>query len=129
MTDIAAGPWSRPGGFILEAAMASNGGAGKRAGGGTAKRRAARPYLGWKNPGAKKQRVQYHLCKQTVAWLGVHCKMVERNESSLVEEILLKWLKDKGEGRVLFEDALETAEQNSDEHPAVLEDRQDEAAA
>jgi hypothetical protein len=56
--------------------------------------------------GVKKVRVQCKLDAETVARLGVHCALVRRSESAVVEEILAGYLKAEGRGRELWEDAV-----------------------
>jgi hypothetical protein len=73
-----------------------------RARGGAAKRQGARPPGGEKQPGEPKLRVQYHLGKSVVERLGVHCSLVHRNESVVVQEILAAWLQRYGRGKELW---------------------------
>jgi hypothetical protein len=53
--------------------------------------------------GTKKVRIQCHLGVETVERLGVHCALVRRSESAVVEEILAGYLKAEGRGRELWE--------------------------
>jgi hypothetical protein len=99
--------------------------AAERPGKGAAGRGAARPPGGGKRPGPKTARRQFHLSERTAQRLGVHCSLVDRNESAVVEEILGSWLARFGRGRELWasEDRAEVTP------PDTEEDRQTETAA
>lgn len=57
---------------------------------------------GDKRPALKTLRVQYHLGEKTVERLGVHCSLVHKSQSSVVEEVLTAYLARFGRGRELF---------------------------
>jgi hypothetical protein len=76
--------------------------AARRPGKGEAKREGAKPLGSGKRPGEKTVRRQFHLGERTAQRLGVHCSLVDRNESAIVEEILGSWLTRYGRGRELW---------------------------
>lgn len=101
----------------------------KKAGGGAAKPKGAKPPGGAKKTDGKPLRVQLHLSAEVVERLRVHTALVHRNDSAVVEEILYSYLAYKGKGRTLFPAPVKKAGQDLCERPDNGEDRQDEAAA
>jgi hypothetical protein len=97
----------------------------ERPGKGAAGRDRARPPGGAKRPRDKTARRQFHLSEQTAQRLGVHCSLVDRNESAIVEEILATWLARFGKGRELWQ----VSGGREDSSPDTQEDRQDTTAA
>jgi hypothetical protein len=53
----------------------------------------------------KTARAQFHLGERTLERLAVHCALVHRNQSAMVDELLGVWLQRFGRGRELFEAA------------------------
>jgi hypothetical protein len=74
-------------------------------------------------------RVQLHLPVQVVQRLGVHCTMVNRNQSAVAGEILLSWLARYGKHREVFPSLVEQGGRDLLTLPDTLEDRQDGAVA
>jgi hypothetical protein len=88
--------------------------------GGAPKRQGAKVPGSDKRQGAKTARVQYHLGENVVERLGVHCSLVHRSCSAVVEEILLSWLQRFGRGKELW---------GPDAGPGVVSDEVDRAGA
>jgi hypothetical protein len=102
------------------------GNSAKRPSKGEPRRESAKPPGGGKRTGASTLRVQYHLSVETVERIGVHCSLVHRRESAVVEEALLRYLAVSGKGQRLFD---RTSGGREDSSPDTQEDRQDTTAA
>jgi hypothetical protein len=72
--------------------------------------RGAKTPGGAKRPDTKTVRSQLHLGEETVKRLGVHCSLVGRNQSRVVDEILSTWLGRFGKGREIFADTADDAD-------------------
>jgi hypothetical protein len=76
---------------------------------------------------AKSERVHYRFGRETTERLRVHCAFAHRrNEGAVVEEILLRYLKESGKGRDSFD---RTSKGREDEPLGNCEDRPDGQAA
>jgi hypothetical protein len=84
--------------------MSEAGQVASSAGGGTVRRRGAKPSSGAKKPDTKTVRIQLHLGEQTVKRLNVHAALVGRNSSRVADKVLLDWLKKSGKGCDIFKD-------------------------
>jgi hypothetical protein len=76
-------------------------GAGRRPASATRPPR-AKPPGSAKRSDTKAVRTQLHLGESTVKRLGVHCSLERRNASRVADDILIRWLAEKGSGRELF---------------------------
>ena len=89
-------------------------------------RKGGRSPGGGKAGAGKPVRRQFHLGEETLCRLGVHCtsRMPHRDPSKVVDEVLLRWLRENGRGRELWQDLVARGLS-----PDTQEDRQDGAAA
>jgi hypothetical protein len=77
---------------------------------------------------AKSERVHYRFGRETTERLRIHCALAHRrNEGAVVEEILLRYLRESGKGRNQYFD--QTSKGREDLSPDTQEDRQDTTAA
>ncbi|WP_422930090.1 hypothetical protein [Singulisphaera sp. PoT] len=82
------------------------GGGASRSNGNAANARTLKASKPSKRPKGKSVRQQFTLSEETVKRLGVHAALSGVDQTAIVEEILSKWLKRYGLGRVAFGDPI-----------------------
>ncbi|WP_422923758.1 ribbon-helix-helix protein, CopG family [Singulisphaera sp. PoT] len=88
------------------------GGGASRSNGNAANARTLKASKPSKRPRGKSVRLQVTLPEETVKRLGVHSALAGVDQTAIVEEILSKWLKRYGLGRVAFGDPIGEGEES-----------------